>query len=312
MTTRVDPPHVDPPQVDVARLVEVRAANPAAIADAWQARSRRTLLGRDGRLLLVAADHPARGALGVGARTSAMASRTELLTRLAVALAHPGVDGVLGTADILDDLLLMGLLEHRVVIGSMNRAGLQGASFEFDDRFTGYRASDIARLGLDGGKMLTRIALADPATAATLEASAQAVSELAGHGVMAMVEPFWSERDSQGRVRNLLDPDSVIKSIQVVSGLAGSSAYTWLKVPVVEEMARVLDATTLPTLLLGGDPSGSPEQTYNAWGQALTCAPARGLVVGRSLLYPPDDDIAAAVQAAVRLVHPNAASGATS
>ncbi len=302
----------DTPPVDVERLVELRATNPTAITSAWAERARRPLIGTDGRLLLVAADHPARGALGVGAKPTAMASRRELLTRLSVALAEPGVDGVLGTADILDDLLLMGLLEHRVVIGSMNRAGLHGASFEFDDRFTGYRASDIARLGLDGGKMLTRIALADPATAATLEASARAVNDLAGHGVMAMVEPFWSERDSQGRVRNLLDPDSVIKSIQVASGLAGSSAHTWLKVPVVEQMARVLEATTLPTLLLGGDPSGSPEQAYDAWGRALACVPARGLVVGRSLLYPPDDDVPAAVQAAVRLVHPDAVPGANS
>jgi hypothetical protein len=29
----------------------------------------------------------------------------------------------------------------------------------------------------------------------------------------------------------------------------------------------------------------------------------RGLVVGRTLLYPPDDDVAAAVDTAVSLVH---------
>ena len=32
----------------------------------------------------------------------------------------------------------MGALEDKVVIGSMNRGGLQGATFELDDRFTGY------------------------------------------------------------------------------------------------------------------------------------------------------------------------------
>ena len=51
--------------------------------------------------MIVAADHPARGALGVRGNATAMASRADLLNRLAVALTRPGVDGVLGTADIL-------------------------------------------------------------------------------------------------------------------------------------------------------------------------------------------------------------------
>jgi hypothetical protein len=108
-------------------LTEIRAREPGRIEQAWDRRSRRPLLGADGRLLVVAADHPARGALGVRGDAMAMAGRGELLERLATALSRPGVDGVLGTPDILDDLLLMGALEGKVVIGSMNRGGLQGA-----------------------------------------------------------------------------------------------------------------------------------------------------------------------------------------
>ena len=74
-----------------------------------------------------------------------MASRSDLLDRLVTALARPGVDGVLGTPDILDDLLLLGALDGKVVIGSMNRGGLQGASFELDDRFTGLHAPPRSR-----------------------------------------------------------------------------------------------------------------------------------------------------------------------
>jgi len=232
----------------------------------------------------------------------AMASRSDLLGRLAAALARPGVDGVLGTADVLDDLLLMGALEGKVVIGSMNRGGLQGAAFELDDRFTGYDASTLAAHGLDGGKMLTRIALGDPGTAPTLEASARAVTELAAARRMALVEPFLSVAED-GRVQNLLDPDSVIRSVHIASGLGASSAYTWLKLPVVAELERVMDATTLPTLLLGGDPQGHPDDTYASWGEALGIAAVRGLVVGRALLYPQDGDVAAAVDIAAGLVH---------
>lgn len=121
-----------------AQLTEIRAREPERIGHAWQKRSRRPLLGTDGRLLIVAADHSARGALGVRDDGLAMASRSDMLDRLTTALSRPGVDGVLSTPDLLDDLLLMGALEDKVVIGSMNRGGLQGAAFEFDDRFTAY------------------------------------------------------------------------------------------------------------------------------------------------------------------------------
>lgn len=283
-------------------LTDERARYPQRIRELWGRRTRRPLLGDDCRLLIVAADHPARGALAARGRSMAMADRTELLARLSTALARRGVDGVLGTPDVLDDLLLMGALEGKVAIGSMNRGGLSGARFEFDDRFTAYTAHEIAARGLDGGKMLTRIALDDPATASTLEESARAVSELSGLGLMALVEPFLSAWD-EGTVRNLLDPDSVIKSMHIAAGLGSSSAHTWLKLPVVDDLERVMRATTLPSLLLGGDPQGHPEDTYQSWADALTMRSVRGLVVGRALLFPQDDDVAAAVDIAAELVH---------
>lgn len=288
-------------------LTELRARHPGLIAEKWRDRERREVVGADGRLLLVAADHPARGALGVRDDRMAMASRPGLLDRLVTALERPGVDGVLATPDVLEDLLLLGALEGKVVIGSMNRGGLQGAAFELDDRFTAYGcAADLAKRGLDGGKMLTRIDLDDAGTVATLEASARAVTALAEQRLMAMVEPFWSTR-RDGRVVNLLDPDSVIRSVQVAAGLGATSAHTWLKLPVVDDLARVMEATTLPTLLLGGDPTVSPEETYASWGKALTLPPVRGLVVGRALLFPPDGDVASAVDQAAALVHGGAA-----
>ncbi len=290
------------PRMSIADLTELRVREPGRIASAWATRERRPLVGTDGRMLVVAADHPARGALGVRDRGTAMASRSDLLDRLVTALGRPGVDGVLGTPDILDDLLLLGALEGKVAIGSMNRGGLQGASFELDDRFTAYTAAEIAARGLDGGKMLTRICLEDAGTAATLEASANAITQLAERGLMAMIEPFLSTHEG-GRVVNQLDPDSTIKSIHIAQGLGASSAHTWLKLPVVDELDRVMDATTLPTLLLGGDPKGDPRDTYASWGRALDIPAVRGLVVGRALLYPPDGDVASAVDIAAELVH---------
>ena len=284
-----------------AAITEIRVQEPGAIQRAADRRSRRNLIPEDGRLMIIAADHPARGANGVGDRPLAMGNRITLLERLETALARPGVDGLLASPDILEDLLLLGALENKVVIGSMNRAGLQGAVFELDDQFTGYDAMSCAAMGLNGGKMLTRVALDDPGTLNTLTGTARAVNELSELGLMAMVEPFWSSRVN-GRVRNDLSADAVIKSVGVCSALGRTSAYTWMKLPVVPEMERVMESTTLPTLLLGGDPDTDPEETYASWRAALALPAVRGLVVGRTLLYPQDDDVAGAVDTAVSMV----------
>lgn len=282
---------------DYDDLQEIRARFPERIVEAAAVRRRRPLLGERGQLMIIAADHPARGSLGVGSRALAMGSRYELLDRLRAALARPGVDGLLATPDIVEDLLLLGALHDKVVIGSMNRGGIQGAVFEFDDRFTAYDTSTIVRMRLDGGKMLCRVARDDMGTAATLEACSKAVSELAGSGLVAMVEPFWSSKRGHD-----LSPEGVIHAINVGQALGTTSARTWLKIPVVEDMERVMRATTLPTLLLGGDPGDTPDMAYASWRKALRLPGVRGLVVGRALLYPPDDDVASAVDTAVSML----------
>jgi hypothetical protein len=280
-------------------ILDARTRRPQAIAEAADQRKRRgALLGDDNRLFIIAADHPARGALRVGERPMAIANRTELLERMSLALSRPGVDGVLGTADVIEDLLLLRVLDDKVVIGLMNRGGLAGTVFEIDDRFTGYDAAAIAHMGFDGGKMLFRIDPDDPATARTMESCARAVSDLAAHGLMAMVEPFISHR-VDGRVHNDLSPEAVTRSITVASGLGTTSAYTWLKVPVVEDMERVLAA---PTLLLGGEGSADQSAAFDRWHKALQMPTVHGLVVGRTLLFPPDDDVTGAVDAAVSLM----------
>ena len=283
-------------------ILDTRARRPQAIAEAAAQRKRRTsLLGDDGRIFIIAADHPARGALRAGDRPMAMSDRADLLERMSLALSRPGVDGVLGTADIVEDLLLLGALDDKVIVGSMNRGGLAGTAFEMDDRFTGYDAATIAAMGFDAGKMLFRIDPDDPATPRTMEACARAVSDLASRGLIAMVEPFISHR-VDGRVRNDLSPEAVIRSIAVASGLGTTSAYTWLKLPVTDDMERVLAASTLPAVLLGGEVSADQDAAFDRWHKALQMPSARGLVVGRSLLFPNDDDVAGAVDTAVGLM----------
>ncbi|WP_328778154.1 aldolase [Streptomyces canus] len=286
---------------NLSRIVSARVGDPGAIAAAAARRVRASsLLGEHGKAMIIAADHPARGANGVGGDPSAMADRSELLDRLCIALERPGVTGVLATADILEDLLLLGVLDGKSVFGSMNRAGLAGSVFEIDDRFTGYDAATIAAMGFDGGKMLTRIAVDDPATPSALENTARAVDELNDRELIAMVEPFLSAW-VDGKIRNDLSTDAVIKSVTIASGLGRRTAYSWLKLPVVDDMERVLASSTLPALLLGGEVT-DPDAAFASWGRALKQPTAQGLVVGRSLLYPAGGDVAGAVDKAVSLL----------
>ena len=285
-------------------VTEIRATDPDRIGRALAQRPRADLSGA-GRLMVIACDHPARGALGAGERPLAMADREDLLRRCMTALSRPGVNGFLGTAEIIEDLTLLGALDGKLVWGSMNRIGLQGASFEMDDRFGAYDADGIEASHLDGGKMLTRINDADPASAATLEASAKAIDSLSERGLNAMIEPFISRWEDHGRIVNDLSEEAVIRSISIAQALGRSSAHTWLKLPCVSDpasMRRVMASTSLPSLILGGEVSTDPEATRASWAAALELPNVRGLVVGRSLLYPGNDDVEAAVDAAVALL----------
>ena len=274
----------------------------ARVAQAKLARRRpQTPYGPHGRMFVIAADHPARGALATGGDPLALGDRRELLARLCQALKRPEVNGVLGTADLLEELLLLGALDGKTVFGSMNRGGISGSVFEIDDRFTAYSAPQLAASGFDGGKMLLKIDLSNPATVRSLEACSRAVDELAAHSLMAIVEPFMSQQ-VDGRVVNDLSTAAMIKAIGIAAALGSTSAYTWLKVPVVPDMERVLAASTLPALILGGEVDPDQDATFQHWADTLALPTTCGLVVGRTLLFPPDGDVDSALDSAIALL----------
>jgi DhnA family fructose-bisphosphate aldolase class Ia len=231
-----------------------------------------------------------------------MANREELLQRLVVALEIPGVDGILATADLIDDLVVLGLLENKVVVGSLNRGGLQGASFEMDDRFGAYTVQGLVDRRLDAAKTLTRINYDDSGTASTLQATAHAVNEASEAKLPIMIEMFISHWEGKTIV-NETNPEAVIRSIAIAQALGTSSAYTWLKIPYVKQMERVMEATTLPTVILGGDPVATDETLFDSWAHAMQIDGVRGLMVGRSLLFPNQGSTSDVVSRAVEVVH---------
>lgn len=285
------------------RLINSRLEDPNAAAKALKKRTRRKLI-TDGRLFIVAADHTARGMLGVGDEPFAMADRRRLLDALLVALTNPQVDGVLGSADVIDELALLGALDSKLVFGTMNRGGIMGAKWELDDRMTAYTPQEIALRGLDGGKVLLRLADDDAGTARTLEACAKVVTQMADLKLPIMVEPLPYTGGNGGPAKLIDDDDKLLRAVSIASGLGSSSAYTWLKVPAGSQVERMMAATTLPGLILGGTPGPDPQATYASWERAMKVPNVRGLVVGRSLLFPRDGDVASAIARAARIVRP--------
>jgi len=297
-------------RADYAALIEARVREPHSLQTALKGRRRRDLVGPDGNLLIVAVDHTARGMLAAGSDPLAVADRYTLLDRVMRALKVPGVDGVMASADILEELAWLGALDGVVAIGTMNRGGIIGARWELDDRLTAYDADHIEEFGLDGGKTLVRIEDTDAGVARTLEMVAALSTELADRKLMNMIEPLPYLIDENGRARLDSSTERLIKVVAIASGLGSSSAYTWLKLPASPDMDKVAGATTMPIVMLGGDPGADAARTFAGWQAAMAEPNVRGLVAGRALVYPEDGDVEGAVSAAAAIVHPTKGASA--
>lgn len=290
--------------VEYEGLLTLRLDDPLELRRRLKERSRpRTMLPGNGNLYLVAADHTARGATGVGDYRLAMANRRDLLERIMVALSAEGCNGVMASPDILEELAALGALEDRVVVGTMNRGGLDGATWAMHDGHTAYGPKDIEAQKLHGGKMLLRIHESDSGTRSTLELCSRYVTALAERGLMAMVEPLPYETNQHRQLVLSSSAERLIKSVGIASGLGSTSAHTWLKVPAIPELEAVMAATTLPALMLGGPKNSSDRDAFATWKRSMQIPNIRGLVVGRNLLYPTDGDVAKASNMAAEIVH---------
>lgn len=286
-------------------LIDARILEPQSLVSALTSRRRRSVAGSDGRLLIIAADHTARGKISLGNDALAMADRFTLLDRLVRCLAMPEVDGVLASADILEELAWLGALDGKLALGTINRGGIIGARWELDDRVTAYDVDHIESLGLDGGKTLIRIDHHDPGVARTIETVARISTELADRRIMSLIEPLPYITGTNGIPTLDTSDEALVKVVAIASGLGASSAYTWLKIPASNRMAEVAGATTLPILMLGGEPGPQPDAQYALWQKAMAEPNVRGLVAGRTLLYPTVGDPEAAVSRASTIVRPN-------
>ena len=285
------------------KVLEARVRDPQSFVRAVSNRKRRKLIGKDGRLLIVAADHTARGILAAGKDEFAIADRYSLLDRLMRSLSNPLVDGLLASADIVEELAWLGALESKLIFGTMNRGGYLGSMWGLDDPMTAYDADHIASLGLDGGKVLLRIENTDAGVGKTIEYVVDAMRLLAERNIVCLVEPLPYTRDANGLPALDRSTDRLDKIISIAAGLGSYSGLTWLKLPAWTSHKSLGGATTMPILLLGGDPGENLDSTFSEWAGALQIPNVIGLVAGRPLLFPYDDDVEKAIDRAAKLVH---------
>ncbi len=301
-------------------ISETRIYRAHLVEEAADRRERRSQLTREGKLVILAADHPARNVTNVGDDGVAMGDRLDYLGRILRVLATSKIDGVMGTPDIIEDLLLVdyllkenggsGLLDGKVLIGCMNRSGLAGVEYEMDDRMTAFTAERMHRLGMDGSKIMFRLDMGQHSrySIQTIAYCAEAIKRCNELDLPVFLEPLPVVKTANG-YQVKMDADELIKTIGVGSALGDSSTGLWLKIPYVPQYYRVVRATTLPVLMLGGASKGNPIYTIQDFERGMGEGHnVRGAMVGRNILYPGKDDPAAVADAVCDIVHSSATS----
>ena len=301
-----------PPSV-LEQVTELRVSDPELPLRVARERRRRETLAPTGRLNILASDHPARRVTRVGQDALRMADRGEYLARTLRVLQSDVVDGVLATMDIIEDLLVIhdlmkraggpAFLDGKLLVASLNRAGLLGSSWEIDDPMSGPSPAACAEWGLDATKVLLRLCDSEPDSLRTLLATARAVSEQTALRLPMFLESLPVER-VEGGYRIIKTAEELTRTAGAAAALGDSSRYVWLKLPYCENYEMVARATTLPILLLGGEPVGDVRPFLRELAAGLKAGPnVRGALVGRNVLFPGDGDPFAAAEAAGGLVH---------
>jgi DhnA family fructose-bisphosphate aldolase class Ia len=295
------------------RITEVRVNEPQVIQEEATRRVRRDKLAVDGKLTILAADHPARRVTSVGDNPVTMADRLQYLGRVLRVIASEEFDGVMGPTDIIEELFIVNhlvrqdsgqsFLDKKVMLGCMNRGGLSGAVFEMDDRFTSFTAEAISRLRLDGAKLMVRIEDQEPASLRTIDYCVHAINQLNALHIPVFLEPL-PVKLTDGKYKVQENPTDLAKIAGVASALGDSSANIWLKLPYCDDYHKVSRATTLPILMLGGEAKGDPTGTLAQFAKGMHAGTnIRGALVGRNILFPGDDDPLATAMAVHRIVH---------
>ncbi len=294
-------------------ITDARIENREEIIKHAENRKRRSKLTRDGKLIVLAADHPGRRVTSLRDDPIGMGDRFEYLGRVLRVITDPEFDGVMTTTDMIEEAIIVdylykkktgkSFLDGKVLIGCMNRGGHAGSMYEMEDTFTSFTPQSLKRMNLDGGKMMYRLDPSDHGSLVTIRECADAVTELSRLGLYSFIEPATVQgRDKKYAFKT--DLETLVRDAGAAAALGESSLYTWLKLSYNEDFERVARATTLPVMLLGGPAKESPVDTLTSFSKAMKSAPnVRGAMVGRNVSFVQGDDPRAIAMGLSGIIH---------
>lgn len=301
-------------------ITDFRVDRPQAILEEAARRRKRLSLTHDGRLVILATDHPGRRVTGLGADDPlGMGDRHSYLARALRVLAAPGCDGIMGTTDFMEDVLIVNalvresggpsLIDGKVLVGCMNRGGHAGVVGEIDDRFTCFTSHQLKRMNFDGGKLMYRLDPEDDRTIKAISDCADAITDLYRDDLYAFLEPMSVRKKQDGGYETIKTVDTLVRDAGAAAAMGESSARTYLKLSYTEGYDRVARATTLPILMLGGPPREDPTSILRDFAAGMKSgANVRGVMVGRNVTFSAREDPRALAAAVCGIVHENLAT----
>lgn len=250
------------------RIVTHRVRRPNVVAARLQSRRRREHpVPLDGQLVLIA------GNQNVDPRTGAIVDRRELLDRLVEALSVPDVDGVVASADLLEELTLLNVLERRLAIcsGPGEQQGVAGTTI-VHSKFDGAHITA-------SGERCVRVA--------------EQVSELQRTGIPALIDlvqaPDAELPEFETDWRDWVEP------FQNVSRSVSTGAGVWFTLPSIVGMSSLAAQTAFPVLVRDTDVPIDPSAWATLFERRLPLT-VRGMVIGASGLFPMSDSVAFATE----------------
>jgi DhnA family fructose-bisphosphate aldolase class Ia len=235
------------------------------------------VLATDGRAVILAADHRARGIVTVERYADYLA---------ALRAALPACDAVMASAQPLADLAAEAVASGQSTLLSLNRTGLAGTAFELDDRLVSTVAG-AARRGYTGVKVMTRVDPTDRSGADQLEMLGAVIEQASAAQLSCLVEPLTWTHGAMDR-----GVDGIIWSAIIAHDLGAPL----LKVPVpdaaagserIEAVQRVVESVGVPVLFLGG-PRVNDRDTVLAEVSDVIAGGAAGMAIGRAVYQDPD------------------------
>ncbi|MEM7093989.1 MAG: hypothetical protein AAF567_13370 [Actinomycetota bacterium] len=240
------------------RIVTHRVRRPNVVATRLNSRRRRDHpVPVDGQLVLISGNHQ------FDPRTGTVVERRELLDRLVEALSVAGCDGVVASADLLEELALLNVLERRLAICT-GPGHEQGISVEA-----------IQRSNFDGVRIATSGRYCVPL--------ANQIDTLQAAKVPSLVELVQSLDDD--RVEFDTSWTEWVRPLESATRAVSTGAGVWFTLPPIIGMSSLAAQTGFPVLTRDTDVPIDPQAWVALFARDLPLN-VRGMVMGSSALFP--------------------------